>query len=570
MSLSKKNIKMKIITCLKKLLIVFAFLVIGYGCSEDFLEKPLYNDLNSSTFYQTEDDFKAAIIACYEVFSWYGSRAAGLQGWLYRINYTLTDLSHPGGYGGPESEMEPLWDYRFDGSITRVFVRPYRGFYSAIMRSNTILEQIQDADIDEQIKKTITAEAKFCRAFSHFFLARMYGDVPLIDYVPTDDRLYPERTPAIEIYDFIIEDIENSYMDLPTSWSGTNLGRATQGAAMMLLSKTYLTKAGYILDPKTGTWAKEMDQNQMNWEGALRWAQAIIDLNEYSLWQDEDVSAYQGAIPSDWANADKVESGYQMNFWTENDGDLHDKESIFEVQYYSIWPDRYANGNLTQEGSNTNDFDLSFESGIAEYGYNSNHPRSAFVDSYEEGDKRKLATILAPGDTLWLRQWSPDWENEEGYYVHDGELGPYPTVMGSEGYIVKKWLYGRPDERESSPVNEVVWRYAEVLLIKAEALNELGRTSEAYEAINQVRKRAGLGDLTPGLSRDDFREAVYEERKFELAYEKKRWFDAVRTGKLIEWVLADRTVPIQQYHYILPLPTEIVDLNDNLYQNFGF
>jgi hypothetical protein len=179
---------------------------------------------------------------------------------------------------------------------------------------------------------------------------------------------------------------------------------------------------------------------------------------------------------------------------------------------------------------------------------------------------------MEEGDTLWLRQLPPDWEeneNMEGYYVFDGDLGPYPTVMGSK-YICKKWLYGRSDERESSPVNEVVWRYAEILLIKAEALNELGRTAEAYDPINQVRVRAGIDPLTVGLSQEEFRDAVYEERKFELAYEKKRWFDASRTGRLVEWVLADRSVPVQTYHNILPLPTEIVDLNPNLNQNFGY
>jgi hypothetical protein len=166
-----------------------------------------------------------------------------------------------------------------------------------------------------------------------------------------------------------------------------------------------------------------------------------------------------------------------------------------------------------------------------------------------------------------LCQWK---EGSEDYYIHNGDLGRYPNIVGSEGYIVKKWLYGYTDERESSPVNEPVFRYAEVLLIKAEALNEMGRTAEAFEPINEVRRRAGLQDLAPGLGKDDFRKALFEERKFELAYEKKRWFDGVRSGMLMEWVLADRNVPIQQHHYLLPIATEILDLNENLTQNYGY
>jgi hypothetical protein len=553
---------------LKKLIIVFLAIFMIQGCSEEFLEKPLLNDINTSTFYQTEEDAKAAIIACYDVLAWYGSVAAGLQGWLYRMNYALTDLSHPGGLNGPDPEVQPLFDYNLDASISRIWVRPWKGFYTLIMRSNTILTYLPDASIDEQVKSNVMAEAKFLRALSYFYLVRMWGDVPLIDYIPTDDNLFPERAPVSEIYGLIISDLEDAIPVLPTEWSGLNLGRATKGAAMTLLAKVYLTRGGFRLKSGTNEWEKTLDgPDSENWENALKWSQAVIDLGEYSLWQDEDLDMISQAMPSDWANGNKVESGYQANFWTENDGDVLDKESIFEVQYVSYWPNRWGTGNLTQEGSNSNAFDFTLASNVTHLGYNANHPRSAFVNSYAEGDVRKSATILAPGDTLWLRQWK---EGADEFYVHNGDLGRYPNIVGSEGYIVKKWLYGYTDERESSPVNEHVFRYAEVLLMKAEALNEMGRTEDAYEPLNKVRNRAGLPDLQPGLSKEEFREAVFEERKIELAYEKKRWFDGVRSGMLMDWVLADRNVPIQRHHYLLPVPTEILDLNPNLTQNFGY
>jgi hypothetical protein len=248
------------------------------------------------------------------------------------------------------------------------------------------------------------------------------------------------------------------------------------------------------------------------------------------------------------------------------------KESLFELQFVSWWPGRWSNSNLLHEGTNTNDFDLPTGAnglGVVHFGYNNNHPRAKFVDSYEPGDKRKDATILQDGDTIWLRQWD-ETVNEEGIYVHDSlNLGQYALSYAPEGYCVRKWIYGYTDERESSPLNRKVIRYADVLLIKAEALNEMGRTADAYEPLNMVRRRAGLPDIS-GLSRDELRERIYEERKFEFAYEIDRLFDCFRSGNLEKWVLADRDVPVERFHNLLPVPQEAIDLDPNLYQNAGY
>ncbi|MBN1181164.1 MAG: RagB/SusD family nutrient uptake outer membrane protein, partial [Bacteroidales bacterium] len=307
----------------------------------------------------------------------------------------------------------------------------------------------------------------------------------------------------------------------------------------------------------------------------LEYAQSVIDMNQYNLWVDDDLGSGRllSAIPSEAKNKEKIKSGYQAAFWCENDGDLANGESLFEIQYVSYWPGRWNAGNLNQEGSNINDFDIPATvngyGGVVHNGYTSNFPKQGFIDSYEQGDIRKTATLLAPGDTLWLRQWGQDLPNDEGYFVWDGNQGLYGKSMNSAGYMCIKWVWGYTDERESSPVNYKILRYADAFLIKAEALNELGRTNEALEPLNVIRKRAGLESIQ-SASQDELRLKIYEERKFEFAYEINRYFDAKRSGLLREWIEKDRDIQIQTYQYLLPIPQEAIDLDPLLVQNYGY
>jgi starch-binding outer membrane protein, SusD/RagB family len=545
------------------------------SCSDDFLDRPLYNQLNRSIFYRTADDAKAAILAAYEVLGWYGEQVSGAggvyQGYLYRLDYSAVDLSHPGGRTGPDGPIE-VWEYTMTPGSSQSILKPWEGHFVAIQRANTVLENVAGIDMDVTLRNTILGEAKFIRALMYFNLVRLFGDVPYMDYVPTADNVYVTRTDAAVVYDHIVRDLEEAIPVLPNKWSGLDLGRATTGAARLLLANVYLTRGGYRLDSKTGDWAKTRDDaGSQNWAKALEYAQSVIDLGEYSLWEDADLGTGRllQSIPADAQNTDKIRSGYEANFWTENDGDMVNGESVFEIQFTSHWPGRWSSGTLMQEGSNHNDFDLPHTlnalGNVVHFGYNHNAPRPNFVNSYEPGDKRKDATILSPGDTMWLRQWG---EGSPGYFVWDGNRDTYLRSY-NDGHVVRKWVWGYSTERESSPVNHIVLRYAEAFLIKAEALNEMGRTAEALEPLNIIRRRAGLQDLV-GLSTDELRERIYDERKFEFAYEIKRLFDAYRSGRLEQWVLADRDVPVQRFHNLLPIPQRSIDLDPGLTQNIGY
>jgi hypothetical protein len=177
--------------------------------------------------------------------------------------------------------------------------------------------------------------------------------------------------------------------------------------------------------------------------------------------------------------------------------------------------------------------------------------------SYESGDERLEASI--------------------GFYERDANT-EYPVAIGDSIPYIEKYRHQHSNEFET-PDNFPVFRYAETLLLLAESINESngGPTSEAYSALNRVRERAGLNDLS-GLSQGEFREAVQEELRVELAFENKRWYNLLRTGDMVDVMqphgeeqrqltprLTSSTYQVQGKN-LLPIPFREVRLN-NLEQN---
>ena len=190
-----------------------------------------------------------------------------------------------------------------------------------------------------------------------------------------------------------------------------------------------------------------------------------------------------------------------------------------------------------------------------------NIPTRDMLDAYEAGDERKEASV--------------------GLYI-DPANRQHGIAMGDTIPYVKK--YDSPHAvRGVTGDNWPVYRYAEILLMMAEALNEMGETGEAYEYINPVRRRAGLDELTAGLSQSQFRDAVYHERRVELAFENDRWFTLLRTGRALEEMRQHADVHrgiqthwqepaynIEEYKLRYPLPQRELTLNPDLEQNPGW
>lgn len=421
-----------------------------------------------------------------------------------------------------ELHREPLWllgevttdntedpnanidNFIFDAADGTV-TAAWRSHYLGIARANTVLARLPGIAMDGALKERLMLEARFLRAYYYFNLVRLFGDVPLVTLEVTGLRdNYPSRATQEQVYELIIGDL-TAAEDLPVTYPATEVGRATSGAAKALLAKVHLTR-------------KE-------WSLAAAKAKEVTDLGVYGLLPD-----------------------YGSVFTVAN---KNSRESIFEVQYF------VGAQSGTGNPISNNFFELFAPdgSGSAVTGipnanaFGRNIPTNDVIAAYEAGDARKDASVR----TSYTRPGNPPEVVNANYIVKF--LDPSASAGGLGTGSSNGWR---------------VLRYADVLLMQAEALNELGYgNNAAFEALNAVRNRAKLPGLTavelPG--QQAFREHVYRERRVELAFENQRWFDLVRTGRLLD-VLKSKN--IQPRNVLMPVPQRERDLNPNLSQNDGY
>ncbi len=437
-------------------------------------------------FYKTEAD---AIAAINSVYNDLGNLYKTPQMW------TVTDYSTDDSKPGPGvNDANILQIANYTHSSTNVLLgRIWSVSYSGINRANTVLDRIPIiTNINEKTKDRILGEAKFLRALFYFNLVRLFGDVPLIlKSTEQNEGLLVTRTSKEEVYNQIIVDLKDAETALPGTYTGQDIGRATQDAAKGILAKVYLTRQAW----------------QLSYEKAK---EVINSKNKaYGLWDN-----------------------YIEAFKPENE---NGKESIFEVQYQS-------GINL---GTQIMRVMLPRNTGLF-IGWDTWIPDPDILKSYENGDERKILTYYIQ-------------------YTKDGK-----TVKFSEHitkYIDPVAINGNTLDAGS---NYPILRYADVLLIYAEAANELGgKTTEALEYLNKTRKRAKLQNFTI-TDKNLLRDAILNERRFELAFEGQRWFDLVRTGRLVSTLRTKGNKNIQDFHSLFPIPQRDIDINRNLTQNNGY
>lgn len=496
------------------------------GCGEKFLEETPADQVIEANFYKTETDAIQAATAVYSELTREGQYNLAL--WAMDI---MADVSTTGGGGGSDGiEYSQLDNYNIPSNNT-VATRLWQSCYIGIGRANLVLQKVPTiAVIDPVIQKRCLGEAQFLRAKYYFDLVRSYGDVPLVTTPPPVgvSAVSTPRTPAAEVYQQIEQDLTDAIGNLPASYTGTDLGRATKWAATGLLAKVYITEGKKA-------------------EAAQR-AREVINNSGKSLWPN-----------------------YGDNFKVANE---NGQESLFEVQYVN-GRNGYERNNV---GFSGNEFFAPRGSGTtpAGGGYGFNIPEPDFVNGYATGDTRKAITIWVPGDPYPAGSTVP---------------AQQPQAPGSPfGYNVKKWFVGKVNTNIwDSPLNIPVLRLAEMYLILAEAVGPTPGPNGGLEAINKVRRRAfGLNINTPSArdltaSTPDFTAAVLNERKYELAFEFDRWFDLKRYGgtpyglvpvmtsqaAFLRGLGITRGVPTAN-NLVLPIPQSEIDANPALVQNPGY
>lgn len=488
--------------------LIFATLLAS--CSKDFLEKAPLDTVNTSNFYKTESDALAAINAAYQPLQ--RPKLYNLRMWASDIYAGNSIVGAGGGSDGIETQDIATFVTKTDNFAA---LDLWRGPYPGILYCNLVLTNVPAINMDNNLKNRILGEAYFLRAQYYFILVRFFGDAILYTKpVYAGDNLRPFRTPKDTIYNqLIIPDFQKAIKMLPPreQYSGSDVGRASKGAAFGMLAKVYLTLSSY---------------NEKYWQKVVDLCDSVENLG-YSL-----------------------NANYADNF---NPTNKNTQESLFEVQYssnnggYGFFDDEFQSSWVsTFTGPRNN---------LVAGAYGWDQPTQEFVDSYEAGDLRKDITILYKG--------CPDFYGQT-----------YDSTWSYTGFNLRKFLVPKSiaSSYDNNPEDFPVLRYADVLLMKSEALNELGRTSDAETPLNEVRTRAGLANVS-GLSKDAFREKVLHERRIELAFEGQRWFDLIRINNGqwgLDFLHSIGKSNATSKFLLLPVPQADIDIDPNLTQNTGY
>ena len=387
----------------------------------------------------------------------------------------------------------------------------WSALYQGIFRANTVLERVPGVPMEDKLKNRVLGEAYFLRAYYYFTLIQNFGRVPLVTRVLKADEASIPRASVDEVYAQVIEDLEFAEDNLPRRSEYT---RVDLGRATSGAAKGMLGKV-YLFRER--------------WADAAAKFQEVIDTKEYSLVAD-----------------------FRDNASEKNENNA---ESLFEVQFEinlgSFWSvDQPGNGEMTFRA--------------AQYGvpgftpFGNGLPSLELIRAFEKGDPRF----------------------EKTFY------GPYTLVNGAPldttgfGYAWRKYQHdevvaGKKQEDVQSEINMRVLRYADVLLMHAEALNESGRTAEAAAYLNQVRRRADptgtiLLPRDPAAGPAQVTEWIRQERRVELAGEQIRKFDLIRWG-IADQVMANRGFT-KDKNELFPIPQTEIDANPALQgdQNKGF
>ena len=368
--------------------------------------------------------------------------------------------------------------------------------YNLINKVNAVLQTADSLHLTDPASKINIAEAKFFRALTYFQLVRVFGEVPKLTariYTPNDAKKAKSTVP--EIYALIDADLNEAVQNLPPNWNNATGNSRFPGRLTSYAAMSLLAKAKLY---------------RQDWSGALALCEQVINSGSYAL-----------------------QSNFSNNFKVAGE---NGKESIFEIQ-----------ASVGQNGVPDNGHEYGVEQGVRgsgdwDLGWGWNTPTPELVNSFEAGDSRKNATVLFSGQDDGYGKTVPAFPIIPRLYWNK-KVYPEPSMQAYTGRRSNNWL------------NHVVIRYADVLLMAAEAANETGASAKATGYVNQIRNRAGLGSIT-FASQVQMRAAVKQERKVELAMEGERFFDLVRWNDAISVLGGAGYTNCHKYY---PLPQSAID-----------
>jgi hypothetical protein len=405
----------------------------------------------------------------------------------------------------------------------------WTALYNGITRANDVVDKVSvSGTISPDLKVRLVGEAKFLRAYYYFYLVQLWGDVPLV--LHNIEGSNATRAAVDDVYAQIIQDLKDAAQALPAAsqYADSDRGRASKGAAYAYLSKVYLV------------WGQTSEKSGVAVQKE-RYRESVNYANQ--------VTGYA------------LEEHFLANWSKDN---RNGKESIFATQHVIGQAAASDGGNHLVHCS----FYGGFSNTTLPHVYSTS---DYWYHAFDDRDQRKSGTFI-----------------KELYNPSTGQIFVFNRVRYRK-YIDTTNVVTSANTRD---INRTILRYAEVLLLKAEAINELNGApnAEAYEAINQVRRRAfehfPLTDVSPddvpaGVDYAGFKQQIQQERVFELTYEQNRWTDLVRWRifvKTLKNAVSQGYVgseyhkqDVKQHYYRFPIPGAQRDINpEGLWQNYGY
>ncbi|KAA8482857.1 RagB/SusD family nutrient uptake outer membrane protein [Arcticibacter tournemirensis] len=515
-------------------LMIMTVAVLCFCSCNKFLETTPSDFLSPANYYETEEQLNFALNGVYDIL---GQRAVYGDALISRMGTEADEGFYAvSSFSGPQV-------YSHSTADTYV-LNLWQLLYDGINRANVLIENVNKPKMDEGKRNAIRGQALFLRAYYHFLLVSNWGDIPLmLKATNSANETSITRTSQKQVYEAILKDMEEAETLVETAQTVGFGGKINKSAIRGILARVCLYMAGNPLNDVS------------KYKDALKWSKMIIDENFHAL-----NPSYQD-IFINYA-ADKYDI----------------KESIWEVEFWGNTAGPYREGGRV--GINTGITNPS----TAAYTYGFIQTTARLFNSYGSAKDLRRDWAIAPFRYQSQGTIKANWNATQVYERHCGKWRREYEVVS-------------PKSMNDSPENFPLLRYSDVLLMFAEAENEVnGPTPEAYDAINAVRKRAygkllpgavnvNEANVPPGLSKTGFADYLREERSRELCFEGLRKYDLIRWGILgstlkqvsaeinanapaaLKYAAKAGTNFTEPRHLLLPIPIYEMGINKALTQN---
>jgi starch-binding outer membrane protein, SusD/RagB family len=546
--------------------LIIIILSLNSGCDDGFLDTAPYDGLSSSMIFNSDANAIMAMNGTYNALSrnafgpdfYVFISAIGPEGYgIVRGNW---GMSHSMGLGTSR-----------DGQITNV----YRNFYRPILYANEIISGLdKNNKVSTDLRNRLIGEAKFVRGLCYFYLYNLYGGVVILDKPTPVGETYLSRNSKEEVVQLCISDFSDAIDKLPISYPAADKGRVTKGAAIAMLGKTYLYEK---------QWAN----------AASQFEKLLVAPYAYNLVANYGDNFY-------WKTQNNVETVFDIQYLMESglgstfDNWFGHRSMRNQGQDYCELSHRSFKAYTKNDGKpidfstlpKRNDYDTEINYGIGLTNW--------YQTTMSDVDKRLHQSAILPGSTFlgagdkYHRLYWP-----YSPYINADPPAIRTTFTGDAIIPIRKFItLGQENSlgRTECPTNFPVVRYADVLLMYAEAKNEAsGAIADVYNSIDKVRIRAGLVELSalkPNMTKDEMRREIWLERFRELMFESVLYFDVRR------WNVAHTHDPVfglnneewdfrymtrfytkvfnSTRDYLWPLPGGEIDLNNKITQNPGW